>query len=96
MATVLAFINYKGGVAKTTSAYHIGCWLAGPREKRVLLIDIDPQTNLTFLCASVEDWQKRKKNPGTILHMYKRYDNARRATRKQEYPRVADQLLQRF
>ena len=73
MATVLAFINYKGGVAKTTSAYHIGCWLAGPREKRVLLIDIDPQTNLTFLCASVEDWQKRKKNPGTILHMYKRY-----------------------
>ena len=73
MATVLAFINYKGGVAKTTSAYHIGCWLAGPREKRVLLIDIDPQTNLTFLCASVEDWQKRKKRPGTILHMYKRY-----------------------
>ena len=73
MAIVLAFINYKGGVAKTTSAYHIGCWLAGRREKRVLLIDIDPQTNLTFLCASVEDWQKRKKNPGTILHMYKRY-----------------------
>ena len=44
MAMVLAFINYKGGVAKTTSAYHIGCWLAGLKEKRVLLIDIDPQT----------------------------------------------------
>lgn len=73
MATVIAFINYKGGVAKTTSAYHIGCWLAGMKEKRVLLIDIDPQTNLTFLCASVEDWQKRKKDPGTILHMYRRY-----------------------
>ena len=73
MATVIAFINYKGGVAKTTSAYHIGCWLAGIKEKRVLLIDIDPQTNLTFLCASVDDWQKRKKNPGTILHMYRRY-----------------------
>ena len=73
MAMVLAFINYKGGVAKTTSAYHIGCWLAGLKEKRVLLIDIDPQTNLTFLCASVEDWQKRKRNPGTILHMYKKY-----------------------
>ena len=73
MAKVLAFINYKGGVAKTTSACHIGCWLAGLKGKRVLLIDIDPQTNLTFLCASVEDWQKRKNNPGTILHMYKRY-----------------------
>ena len=73
MATVLAFINYKGGVAKTTSAYHIGCWLAGAKEKRVLLIDIDPQTNLTFLCASFDDWQRRKQRVGTILHMYKRH-----------------------
>ena len=73
MAKVLAFINYKGGVAKTTSAYHIGCWLAQTKEKRVLLIDIDPQTNLTFLCASIGDWEKRKKKPGTILSMYKRY-----------------------
>ena len=73
MAKVLAFINYKGGVAKTTSAYHVGCWLAATKGKRVLLVDIDPQTNLTFLCASVEDWQKRKKSPGTIQHMYKRY-----------------------
>lgn len=73
MATVLAFINYKGGVAKTTSAYHIGCWLAGTKGKRVLLIDIDPQTNLTFLCASVEDWERRKQRVGTILHMYKRH-----------------------
>ena len=32
MATVLAFINYKGGVAKTTSAYHVGCWLAGAKR----------------------------------------------------------------
>ena len=73
MATVLAFINYKGGVAKTTSAYHIGCWLASAKKKRVLLIDIDPQTNLTFLCASVEDWQRQKKRIGTILDMYKRH-----------------------
>ena len=70
---VLAFINYKGGVAKTTSAYHVGCWLAGPKGKRVLLIDIDPQTNLTFLCASVGDWERRKMKVGTIASMYKRY-----------------------
>ena len=70
---VLAFINYKGGVAKTTSAYHVGCWLAGSKSKRVLLIDIDPQTNLTFLCASVRDWERRKTKVGTIASMYKRY-----------------------
>ena len=72
-AKVFAFINYKGGVAKTTSAYHVGCWLAGIKNKRVLLIDIDPQTNLTFLCASIDDWDRRKSRVGTIATMYKRY-----------------------
>lgn len=70
---VFAFINYKGGVAKTTSTYHVGCWLAGIKNKKVLLIDIDPQTNLTFLCASIDDWKKRKSKVGTIATMYKRY-----------------------
>lgn len=74
-AKVVSFINYKGGVAKTTSTYHIGCWLAGVKKKKVLLIDIDPQTNLTFLCASVEDWEKRKSDIGTIATMYKRFRN---------------------
>ena len=72
-AKVIAFINYKGGVAKTTSTYHIGCGLAAFKDKRVLLIDIDPQTNLTFLCAPVEKWQKRRSRVGTIATMYKRY-----------------------
>lgn len=72
-AKVISFINYKGGVAKTTSTYHIGCWLAGLKEKKVLLIDIDPQTNLTFLCAPVEEWKKRKSKVGTIATMYKRF-----------------------
>ncbi len=72
-AKVLAFINYKGGVAKTTSAYHVGCWMAGKENKKVLLIDIDPQTNLTFLCASIDDWRKQKSKVGTIATMYKRF-----------------------
>lgn len=72
-AKVFAFINYKGGVAKTTSTYHVGCWLAAKENKKVLLIDIDPQTNLTFLCASIEDWERQKSRVGTIATMYKRF-----------------------
>ena len=72
---VISFINYKGGVAKTTSTYHVGCWLAYRKRKRVLLIDIDPQTNLTFLCASIRKWQKRRRNVGTIATLYRRYVN---------------------
>ena len=64
VSKVISFINYKGGVAKTTSTYHIGCWLAYRKRKRVLLIDIDPQTNLTFLCVPVLKWKNRRTEKG--------------------------------
>ena len=66
MPTVVSFINYKGGVGKTTSAYHVACSLAQHHHQRVLMIDIDPQTNLTFLCVGPEDWERRKRSQGTI------------------------------
>src|SRR5262245_53463318 len=72
-ATVIAFINYKGGVTKTTTTYHIGCSLAYHHKKRVLLVDIDPQTNLTFLCGSIQDWENFKKSTGTIASMHRRF-----------------------
>lgn len=73
MAKVISFINYKGGVGKTTTTYHVGCSLAEHHGKRVLLIDIDPQTNLTFLCAPYERWESFKSKNGTIASMYGRY-----------------------
>lgn len=72
-ARVISIINYKGGVGKTTTTYHIGCSLAYHHNKKVLLIDIDPQTNLTFLCVTIERWQKLKQSMGTIATMYRRY-----------------------
>jgi chromosome partitioning protein len=72
-AKVIAFINYKGGVAKTTTTYHVGCSLVQHFNKRVLFVDIDPQTNLTFLCATIGDWENFKKSNGTIANMYRRF-----------------------
>jgi chromosome partitioning protein len=60
-------------VGKTTTTFHVGCSLADHHGKKVLLLDIDPQTNLTFLCAPVEKWEDFKKRTGTIKTMYQRY-----------------------
>jgi chromosome partitioning protein len=47
MAFTIAISNEKGGVAKTTSTLSLGAALA-ELEHRVLLIDLDPQSNLSL------------------------------------------------
>ena len=47
MATVYAFMNSKGGVGKTTLAANIGNEIAEIAKTDVLLVDTDPQCNLT-------------------------------------------------
>ncbi|HZT17640.1 MAG TPA: ParA family protein [Gaiellaceae bacterium] len=46
-AQVLAFANQKGGVAKTTTTLNLGVAFA-EQGHRVLLVDLDPQGNLTM------------------------------------------------
>ncbi len=47
MSRVISISNHKGGVGKTTSVVNIGAGLAY-KGRKVLLIDLDPQANLTI------------------------------------------------
>ena len=44
---VISFLNMKGGVCKTTLCKEIALYLSEMKRKRILVIDIDPQSNCT-------------------------------------------------
>ena len=60
----IAITNQKGGVAKTTTAVNLGACLA-ERGKRVLLIDLDPQANLTSWLGL-----GKEENAGSIYNVF--------------------------
>lgn len=48
MAKRLVLFNHKGGVSKTTTVYNLG-WMLAEQGHQVLLVDADPQCNLSSL-----------------------------------------------
>ncbi len=66
MAVVISVANQKGGVGKTTLTLNLGYGLARMGRK-VLLIDVDPQFNLTFGLIGMEVMNHENSNVGTIM-----------------------------
>lgn len=63
MSKTIALFNHKGGVSKTTTAFSIG-WMLAEKEHRVVMIDADPQCNLTGLVIGEDMDDFYTDNPG--------------------------------
>lgn len=70
-ARKIALFNHKGGVSKTTTSFNLG-WKLAEQGHRVVLVDADPQCNLTGLVlgytgmAELEDFYSQVGSTGTI------------------------------
>jgi chromosome partitioning protein len=58
MANVISTINLKGGVGKTTTTAALAEFLSAEFRKRVLVIDMDAQTNLTTVLIGEQRWEE--------------------------------------
>lgn len=54
MPSLIALFNHKGGVSKTTTTFNLG-WAMAEYGKRVLIVDADPQCNLTGTALGLND-----------------------------------------
>lgn len=59
---VISFINMKGGVGKTTLTINIANYLANKENKKILIIDLDPQFNATQALLLKQEKNKLSNN----------------------------------
>lgn len=111
MAFVIAFMNNKGGVGKTTLTVNLGATLTKvPNDKsRVLIIDMDPQGNASsyLLKASVDRSEEDRdkdlgallKDPNTpikdLIHVYQYYTEEKNPQKRNNSARPQDRRRRR-
>jgi chromosome partitioning protein len=71
MAHVISMINLKGGVTKTTTTVALAETLASVFYKRVLVADLDPQTNSTTMLIGEKRWKELNERGHTLATLFK-------------------------
>ncbi|SKA92624.1 chromosome partitioning protein [Prosthecobacter debontii] len=74
---IVAFLNFKGGVGKTTNTVNIAAIMAMHKQlagRRVLVIDLDPQSNTTLWLINREGYRKAFENDLTIHKLFTSFE----------------------
>lgn len=86
MSDTISLLNMKGGVGKTTLAVNLAWHLYHQKGHNVLLVDLDPQFNATQYVMDYNDFDRHRKDNGTIadLLIERPSLNLRRGTKKRQ------------
>lgn len=71
MAAVISVINLKGGVGKTTTTVAVAQALGSVFGRRVLVVDLDPQTNATVMLIGERAWEAANREGRTVAHLFR-------------------------
>lgn len=69
-AKMASIINMKGGVGKTTLTFNLARFLSERRNKRVLLIDLDPQANASIVSTEPEAYKEHCQTKKTVADIF--------------------------
>lgn len=83
---IVSIFNNKGGVGKTTLAFHLS-WILSEMGKKVLMIDLDPQCNLT-ICGIPENKLEDIWSEEDIF--IEDFESARRKVSDEQYKELAN------
>lgn len=70
-AKVVSIINLKGGVGKSTLTMLLGEYLAFRHSRRVLLIDMDAQANLSYCMMHPDSVRSQDREGRTSYHLFR-------------------------
>ncbi len=73
-ARVVAFMNFKGGVGKTAGVVNLGACLAQFHNRRVLIVDLDPQASASLWLLTLDQYREHTSRAArTVTQLFSDY-----------------------